>query len=193
MYAHIRRLTSPGGDYTVRNFVAVIKTMYPVEETLVETDLFSREAIEFYTRKNLGESVAEEEIDLYQTENRGGAQGDYSTGIQQKIKNVIDCLRQFPNSKRAVITIPFSIEGSENADYTNAGQTKCVRELHFYIENRKLECTGILRMQNASIFPKNIHFIATVMDIVASELELGVGSYTHWITNLCHDRTAFHC
>jgi hypothetical protein len=36
------------------------------------------------------------------------------------------------------------------------GQTKCCRELHLYIEDGKLCCTGFLRLQNATIFPKNV-------------------------------------
>ena len=52
-------------------------------------------------------------------------------------------------------------------------------------------------MQNASIFPKNIHFFATLLHHVASELECvgvtGVGEYTHFIANLCHDRSASNC
>jgi len=52
---------------------------------------------------------------------------------------------------------------------------------------------GIIRMQNANIFVKNIHFFATLIDYVAKELDVEVGEYTHWITNLCHDRTATNC
>ena len=48
-------------------------------------------------------------------------------------------------------------------------------------------------MQNANIFVKNIHFFATVLDVVAEELQVPVGEYTHWITNLCYDRDATSC
>jgi thymidylate synthase len=34
-------------------------------------------------------------------------------------------------------------------------------------------------MQNASIFPKNIHFFATLIAYVASDLGWEVGEYTH--------------
>lgn len=30
-------------------------------------------------------------------------------------------------------------------------------------------------------------------DHVAKELGVEVGEYTHWITNLCHDRSATSC
>ena len=113
--------------------------------------------------------------------------------VQEKIANVIDCLRTEPLSKRAVIPIPFTSEGSKTADWTNQGQNKCCRELHLYLEEGKLKCTGIVRMQNANIFVKNIHFFATLISHVAKELGVELGEYTHWITNLCHDRTATSC
>jgi thymidylate synthase len=113
--------------------------------------------------------------------------------MQAKIANVIDCLKTEPFSKRAVIPIPFSTQGSETVDWKVQGQNKCCRELHFYLEKNKLKCTGIVRMQNANIFVKNIHFFATLIDYVAKELGVEVGEYTHWITNLCHDRSATGC
>ena len=53
--------------------------------------------------------------------------------------------------------------------------------------------TAVLRMQNASIFPKNIHFFASLLRRVAGELGGEVGEYTHIIANLCHDRSAQNC
>jgi thymidylate synthase len=80
--------------------------------------------------------------------------GDYRDGMQAKIANVIDCLKTEPLSKRAVIPIPFTSEGSASIDWKDQGQNKCCRELHFYLEDGKLKCTGIVRMQNANIFVK---------------------------------------
>lgn len=113
--------------------------------------------------------------------------------MQDKIKNLIDCLKTEPLSKRGVIPIPYSVAGSQTIDWKDPGQNKCCRELHFYLEDGKLKCTGILRMQNATIFPKNIFFFANLIDHVAKELNVPVGEYTHWITNLCHDRSATSC
>jgi len=140
-----------------------------------------------------------------------------------KIANVVDCLKTEPLSKRAVIPIPFNSEGSETVDWRNQGQTKCCRELHLYLEDgyiylciyriisyveathrgltvytraslpRLLKCTGIVRMQNANIFVKNIHFFATLLAEVAEALGVELGEYTHWITNLCFDRDATSC
>ena len=48
-------------------------------------------------------------------------------------------------------------------------------------------------MQNANIFVKNIHFFATLLEHCANELDVELGEYTHWITNLCYDRDATSC
>jgi hypothetical protein len=192
LYDEIRALTSQGGDYTVHNYVAVIENMRP-EAVLVETDLFPRGALEYYTAKNMGWEVSAEDTARWFMVERGGDQGDYREGMPAKIANAIDCLRQHSHSKRAIIPIPFNSEGSENVDWKNAGQTKCCRELHLYIEDGKLCCTAFLRVQNASIFTKNIHFFATLLEEVSRELGIPVGEYTHFISSVCHDRSATQC
>lgn len=113
--------------------------------------------------------------------------------MKAKIANVIDCLKNEPFSKRAIIPIPFSKEGSETVDWRDQGQNKCCRELHLYLEDGVLKCTGIVRMQNANIFVKNIYFFSILVNHVAKEIGVEVGEYTHWITNLCHDRNATSC
>jgi thymidylate synthase len=189
----------------------------------VETELFPAGALEYYTKKNMGWEYTEEEYNQWQLAERGGAQGDYRDGMSKKIANVIDCLKTEPLSKRAVIPIPFSLDGSETVDWKDQGQNKCCRELHFYLEDGKLKVTGLVRMQNANIFVKNVHFFSVLVgesfallfgfnpcpwyylhayslpfpfllkDHVAKELGVEVGEYTHWITNLCHDRSATSC
>jgi len=71
--------------------------------------------------------------------------------------------------------------GSETANWKDQGQNKCCRELHLYLEDGKLKCTGIVRMQNANIYVKNIHFFATLIDYVAKELGVEVGEYTIYV------------
>lgn len=176
----------------MHNFVGVIDDI-SVAASTVETELFPRGALEYYTKKNMGWEYTAEEAAQWQLPERGGEQGDYRVGMQEKIANVIDCLKNEPLSKRAVIPIPFAEAPSSTADWKDQGQNKCCRELHFYFEDGKLKCTGILRMQNASIMPKNIHFFATLIAYVAKELNVEVKEYTHWITHLCHDRSATSC
>ena len=197
MYDDMRALTAAGGggEYTVRNYLGVIEDLSSPDRAVVETELFPRGALDYYTAKNMGWPVSDADTAAWQMNERGGAQGDYRDGMQAKIANAIDCLRTHPDSKRATIPIPFATEGSSTVDWRDAGQTKCCRELcvragwgrgaglwagrqareatvaaarrqqsrprarlapwrYLYIEEDKLCCSAVLRMQNASIFPK---------------------------------------
>jgi hypothetical protein len=149
-FCSLSRISFQGGEFVVRNFVAVIEDISPAA-SLVETDLFPAGALEYYTKKNMGWEYTDEEYKQWQLAERGGAQGDYRDGMPKKIANVIDCLKTEPLSKRAVIPIPFSLDGSETVDWKDQGQNKCCRELHFYLEDGKLKVTGLVRMQNANI------------------------------------------
>lgn len=78
---------------------------------------------------------------------------------------------------------------------TVTDEAKCLRELHFYLDDpasgpRRLSCTGTIRAQAASIFPKNIHdhFIGTMMQHIAQQLKVEVGTYTHQVTTLAEGR-----
>lgn len=53
MYAHMRGLTASGGggEFTVRNYLGVIEDLSSPEAALVETELFPRGALEFYTKQ----------------------------------------------------------------------------------------------------------------------------------------------
>jgi hypothetical protein len=164
----------------VRNFCGVVADMSEAGYT-VTSDLFPADALTFYTRFNLGlldlegnAADAAAHAKFYNPA-RGGGQGDYRDGIAAKVDNVVDCLTKFPGSKRAVLTVP----NAAVLDHTVDGDAKCLRELHFYIETRTplpeeeggpaggaaadeveaLHCTGLMRAQAASIFPKNIHMI----------------------------------
>jgi thymidylate synthase len=168
----------------VRNYVGVIEDMSS-DKLVVETELFPPAALEFYTRYNLCQTSDDDEKNhsKYYNAARGGAQGDYRKDIQKKIDNVVDCLSKFPQSKRAYLTIaPLS------TDHTSDGDAKCLRELHFYLENDRLCCSGFMRAQASAIFPKNIHFIGTVMHQIAARLNKKVGSYTHFVTTLVNAR-----
>ena len=73
LYSEIRELTRPGGDTTVHNYMAVIEDMGP-ESVLVETELFPRGAIEYYTAKNMGWAISVEDTKKWWMQERGGAQ-----------------------------------------------------------------------------------------------------------------------
>jgi thymidylate synthase len=138
------------------------------EQYTVDTALFPVEALKVYSAWNLEDSIREEDRTKYFSAHRGGSQGDYREGMKRKIANVVDCLHKFPQSKRAVITIPNNPHHCHESD----DDSKCMREIHFYLDQEQdtLNASVWMRAQAAEIFPKNIHFIASLMDRVAKEL-----------------------
>jgi hypothetical protein len=90
LYADIRHRTSQAGDYIVRNYCAVIADMRP-EAVLVETELFPRGAIEFYTAKNMGWEYTKEQEAEWQLVERGGGQGDYRDGMKARTAPAKSC------------------------------------------------------------------------------------------------------
>jgi len=132
----------------------------------VETELFPIEALNVYSAYNLEETILDGDRSKYFSAHRGGSQGDYRDGMKNKIANVVDCLTKFPGSKRAVITVPNTSTPSHASD----DDAKCMREIHFYLDDGVLNATVWMRAQAAEIFPKNVHFIGSLMDKVAEEL-----------------------
>ena len=139
----------------------------------VETELFPLQALKVYSAYNLEDVIDEGDRKKYFSAHRGGSQGDYREGMKKKIANVVDCLTKYPKSKRAVITIPPNSSPSHASD----DDAKCLREIHFYLDDGEedgsfiLNATCLMRAQAAEIFPKNIHFIGSLLDRVVEGLE----------------------
>jgi thymidylate synthase len=187
MYKTICEITKNG---KTRNFCGVIEDMSR-ESLVIETDLFSKEILEFYTKHNMGlldKSKDAEKYSKFYSELRGGNMGDYSFMFQEKISNVVDALTKFPNTKRGIITMPYSNKYSHEVKHYDDAEQKCLRELHFYVEDGLLHCTGFMRAQASIIFPKNIHFIGEVFNQISDKIQVPVGSYTHFVTTLVYDR-----
>lgn len=165
----------------VRNFVQTLD----MSDYVVETPLFPKAVLAAYSAWNMGQEISAEQAAL-KTEQRGGLQGDYRDGMAGKIDNVVDCLTAFPHSKRAVISISNDSAPAHSSD-TDA---KCLREIHLYLDGGKLNGTMLLRAQAASIFPKNIHFVGSIMTEVASRLpkQPSLGSMFYLATVLVSDR-----
>ncbi len=185
-------LSNPGTKF-IRNYSRSID-MSPSKGYTVETDLFPLEALKVYSAYNLQGEIEEEQRKKYFSAHRGGSQGDYRESMKEKIANVVDCLRRFPSSKRAVITIPNTSKPNHESD----DDAKCMREIHFYLDQdeensttsddskmkMKLNATVWMRAQAAEIFPKNIHFVGSLMERVAEgimsesvNVEIGVLFY----------------
>jgi thymidylate synthase len=178
------------GRNPIRNFCGVIENMNR-KFLSIETDIFNNDILEFYTKHNMGlldKNKDYQKYEKYYNEMRGGEMGDYSYKFQDKLANVVDALKKFPKSKRAIITMPYSRKTSDQVKHSNDSENKCLRELQFFIEDDYLHCTGFMRAQASIIFPKNIHFIGEVFNQIADEINVPIGTYTHFVTTLVYDR-----
>lgn len=142
--------------------------------------------LDAYSAWNLERELTDGQREHFNDE-RGGGQGDYRDGMSAKIANVVDCLNRYPESKRAVITI----SNTPAALHENDDTAKCMREIHFNLDGGTLNATVFFRAQAASIFPKNIHFIGSLMDTIADQLDASppVGSLFYLTSILVNDRT----
>ena len=176
----------------INDFVGKIE-YFDEENAIIETDLFDIDSLRYYAKKNCGLEVTEKEKELFETEYRGGSQGDYSSEMEQKINNVVDSLVKFPDTKRAVVMMNNQWWFHDDTD-----EAKCLREIHFRLErdatHYKLCSTGIFRAQAVDIMPKNFYFVYTIMSEVLEKVkkevkfEVKMGSYTHFVTILVPTR-----
>ncbi len=175
-------MTEISMDAPVRNFTQELD----MTNYVVETDLFPAEVLDAYSAWNLERDLSDDQKQHFNAE-RGGGQGDYRDAMSTKIANVVDCLNSFPQSKRAVITI----SNTPDARHENDDTAKCMREIHFSLEEGRLNATVFFRAQAASIFPKNIHFIGSLMDDIAAKLDAkpAVGSLFYLTSILVGDRS----
>ena len=167
----------------VRNFFQQLD----MSDFVVETNLFPISALTAYSAWNIGKNLAEDQYH-HMNDLRGGSQGDYREGMWQKIDNVVECLTNFPKSKRGVI----SVCNNSMAVHTDDENAKCLRELHLYMDdNNKLSATILMRAQAAALFPKNIHFIGSIMEEVAKRLPKNpaLGTAFYLATILVADRS----
>ena len=167
--------------HTSHNF---FRTMY-MDNFLIETDLFPKNVLETYSLWNLEKNLSEKHR-KYFSALRGGSQGDYREGMAKKIDNVVAALREFPNSKRALITIGNNAFSKHWCDE----DAKCMREIHFRLAGQELHATAFFRAQATLIFPKNIHFIGSLINEVASRIDSSVTirKLTYLASVLVHDR-----
>lgn len=166
----------------VRNFVQALD----MSDYVVETELFPSAVLRAYSALNMERELSTEER-KYINDERGGAQGYYGDGMARKIANAVDCLTRFPASKRAVI----AFFNDTSPDHDDDADAKCVRELQLYIDDDgRLSGTVFLRAQAASLFPKNLHMIGSIMTEVAGRLpqQPQLGTLFYLATILVADR-----
>jgi len=156
------QMTEASQQHSVRNYTQNLD----MSNFLVETDVFPEEVLVAYSAYNMEIELSAEQK-AFMNANRGGAQGDYRDGMAAKIANVVDCLTNFPQSKRAIITV----SNEPMPDHSSDDDAKCVRELQVYLDDDgNLSGTVFLRAQAAFLFPKNIHMLGSIMSAIAQRL-----------------------
>jgi len=160
------------------------RTMH-MDNFLIETDLFPKNVLETYSLWNLEKNLSAEQKKHFSAL-RGGSQGDYREGMEEKIDNAVASIREFSTSKRALITIGNNAFSKHWCDE----DAKCMREIHFRLAGQELHATAFFRAQATLIFPKNIHFIGSLMNEMASRIDtsVSVGQLTYLASVLVHDR-----
>jgi hypothetical protein len=170
---------------------------------MVETELFDQDSLKIYARFNSGERLSPEDsaaFSFLRSDKKGGAQGDYSMGMKDKINNIVECLVEHPESKRAVIMI-----NNGRWLHYNTEDAKCLREMHFYLKpvfvedipgrwGSSLHCVAFYRAQALEIMPKNLYFAYHIMNKIRKDISkhtgenVKLGSYSQFTTTLVPSR-----
>jgi hypothetical protein len=156
------------------------------------TDLFPLPALAAYSLKNLGKPVQSEHLQWFNNQ-RGGAQGDYSENMPEKLSAVVKCLRERPGSKRAYIIIPNNCLPDAHID----SDAKCMQLINLMLEPSEdrgmlLNASVVFRAQAVEIFPKNIHFIGELLQNICDELgdHVNLGNLLYHVFFLVSTREA---
>lgn len=104
-----------------------------------------------------------------------------------QIDKIIELLKVDPNSRRAVLNInkanPYVIETKDEP---------CTIALQFLIRDQELHCIGIMRSNDIYFgTPYDVIYFTTLQKIIADELGLGYGTYTHFVGSVhCYQKDA---
>lgn len=97
-----------------------------------------------------------------------------------QIEKMIELLKKYPNSRRAVMNI--------NIPNENVIETKdemCTIALQFLLRDGKLNMTGIMRSNDSwTGSPYDIFYFTELQKYVANELEVKYGTYTHFVSSI---------
>lgn len=97
-----------------------------------------------------------------------------------QIEKVIELLKKYPESRRAVINI--------NTPRENIIETKdefCTIALQLMVRDGKLNMTGIMRSNDMwSGTPYDIFYFTEIQKYIANKLNVEYGTYTHFVTSL---------
>ena len=97
-----------------------------------------------------------------------------------QVEKIVSRIRMDPSSRRTFSLI-YRIEDV----FYESRDNPCPIGIYFAVERKRLYATGIMRSNNAySLLPFNIFFFTLLQEIVARELDLELGSYTHFAASM---------
>jgi len=162
-FFHMERIAQEGLFY---NYSSCIDSL---EHSVIITDLFPEEALNAYTKYNMGFDVNSTEQSYFSAQ-RGGNQGDYREGITVKIEVAAEQLQADPKAVSFIL-----IPNDPDPDIENDAAHKCLQIVQCWLVEdgsgkRRLDLSVTLRAQATEIFPKNIHFIAAIQSALVERL-----------------------
>ena len=112
------------------------------------------------------------------------AYGAYGPRIAKSIWDIIELLQKFPDTRQAVMLI--WQEGDLKAALTtDTKDIPCTVQLQFFIRDHKLYCISYMRSNDIWLgMPYDIFCFTTLQRIIANELDVAYGSYTHCVGSL---------
>lgn len=97
-----------------------------------------------------------------------------------QLEKIVELLTKDPFTRRAVININIP-----NEHVIETKDEPCTICLQFMLRDGKLHCTGVMRSNDIWFgLPYDIVFFTEVQRYIARRLEVGVGTYTHFVMSL---------
>lgn len=99
----------------------------------------------------------------------------YRHGFNQ-IQQVIDLLKKSPDSRRAIINL-----NVPDRHRTSRKDEICTIALQYYVVDGKLNCTGMMRSNDAyGCLPYDLAFFTELQKYIANKVGIPYGEYTHF-------------
>lgn len=189
LFDHIMEEGEDCSNGTKQIFNTLIEIKYPYEN-LINTEYrkWSKEYAEYEWQWYLSANPNAEEISkrakIWQSmmDEQGNVNSNY--GYQwnrnQQLHKVIELLRKDPTTRKASISL---YDGKEIDLYSK--DTVCTYAINFYIVDDKLNMQVMMRSNDLVYgFCNDQYCFSNLQMLVAEELNLDVGIYTHFVCNM---------
>jgi thymidylate synthase len=114
---------------------------------------------------------------------RGSCYGHkiFANAPSDQWSGVMKLLREDPASRRAVLLLSESV----TAFNLSAPDMPCATSLQFLIRKNKLHGIGVMRSNDLVLgLPYDVFLLTMLQEIAAAQLQLELGSYTHFVSSL---------